>query len=160
MSRKHNATPYNCLIEHYIIVHCVLRGHSKTVSIYHHWKLDNLEDMSSAKNCDLKPDTELIGANKICWSYVLLLLYWGSGKDETDDATTNESLELSQLKYASITPPGVPGIDWHFLLLVWQILDPEVPISSRMRSWHSSMLACLKMKNFSDTQIKLAKWYC
>ena len=40
----------------------------------------------------------------------------GSGDDEIRDATAHESFELSQLKYASMTPFGLLGMDWYLRL--------------------------------------------
>lgn len=40
----------------------------------------------------------------------LIFLKCGSGDEETDEPTAHESFELSELKYASITPLGLPGI--------------------------------------------------
>ena len=55
--------------------------------------------------------TRFSDGNRICCSWVLLFLKRGStGEEDTDDSTAQESFELSQLKYASITPFGLPGI--------------------------------------------------
>ena len=60
--------------------------------------------------------------NLICFSCVLLFLKIGSaGEDEdSDDSTAQESFELSELKYASITPFGLPGI--FVYLRLWGLL--------------------------------------
>lgn len=53
------------------------------------------------------------------WSCGLLFLDSGSGEEDTDDATDQESFELSELNDTSITPLGLPGMEPNLRLLDW-----------------------------------------
>jgi hypothetical protein len=58
-------------------------------------------------------ETDAAAHDSLELSCALLLLKVSSGRgdDETDDATAQDSLELSQQKIASITPFGLLGME-------------------------------------------------
>lgn len=76
-----------------------------------------------------------------CW--VLVFLDIGSGDEDTDadDATAQESFELSELNETSITPFGLPGMELNLRLFDW-LPSTLVVAHSIINSPHSFTFSC------------------